>query len=127
MVGMVLLGVAGVAVVIIAVLVFRGRSETGAGDSPLWRAGPDGFFILGNYTPGTPIQYEYFVSGEWRGGTVPAAGLETFVYTGTPPVDVRFGDAELVSSGFMPVPSIGSGPASVDDDDDVNVGSPSAY
>jgi hypothetical protein len=114
----VVLGVFVAAVVgVVALFVFRGRHRGVA-----TRIGDDGFFVFGDITPGTDVAYEALVAGALKRGTVTASGGETFVYTGTPPTEVRIlgllGGTSVISS---PPPS--SGPAS----SDAFTGFPSAY
>jgi hypothetical protein len=123
-IGLVLLGVLGAALVAALVLFFRGQNKQNlSGGDVTTRIGADGFFIIGDFEPGVEVQYEAMIEGGWRRGLVPTAGSETFVYTGTPPTEVRILGMDGGSVRRSSPPS--SGPTI--DNDDVFTGSPGAY
>lgn len=109
--------------------VLRGRGASSPrddGDGVTTRVGSDGFFICGSFSSGTEVRYEALVNGTWRRGIAAVSGTETFVYTGTPPTEVRivgFDDDARVS---VPSPP-SSGPSSNDDDSGAFGDFPSAY
>jgi formylglycine-generating enzyme len=54
------------------------------------RAGEDGFFLrVPSAPPGSRARYECLVDGKTVTDVVPLAGEETFVYTGSPPSNIR--------------------------------------
>jgi hypothetical protein len=119
--GLVIIGVVVAALVAALVLLFRGRGGSASGSMARTRIGDDGFFIVGDFTPGTSVEYQALVAGTWRRGTALVSGAETFVYTGTPPTDVRI----LGESGVTSLQPPSAGPAS--SDDGPFAGFPSAY
>src|SRR5580704_6323182 len=113
---------AGLGVIGLLWLVLRPR-DTSGGSGATTRFGDDGFYIQGNFPNGAQVEYECLVNGSWRRGMAAVSGAETFVYTGTPPTEVRI----LGVVGGSPPSSgpISSGPAIVDDEP--FAGTPSAY
>jgi len=86
----------GLAAIIFAIFGIRRLTRSasgggGGGDNRVTtRNGADGFFLVApTLAAGSRVQYTCLVNGTWRGGVVPTAGVETFVYTGTPPAQVR--------------------------------------
>jgi hypothetical protein len=124
--GLVLVGILGAALVAGLVLFFsrqnRNRLSIGDVSDVRTRIGDDGFFVVGDFEPGAQVQYEALIQGGWRRGLAPIVGGETFVYTGTPPTDVRIVGIEggMLRRSIPP----SSGPASVDD---AFTGFPGAY
>lgn len=80
--------VAGLAVMGVLWFLLRPRGASGGGGADT-RIGADGFFVQGNFADGDQVEYECLVNGSWRRGMAALSGAETFVYTGTPPTEVR--------------------------------------
>ena len=124
--GLVIAIIAGVGVMGLLWMVLRPKSVAG-GVGASTRMGDDGFFIEGDFPDGAQVEYECLVNGSWRRGMAAVSGSETFVYTGTPPTEVRI--LGVVGGSPMSGGVISSGPissgASVDDEPFAGV--PSAY
>jgi len=109
-------------------MVLRPRGAAGSAGSST-RIGDDGFFVQGDFPDGAQVEYEALVNGTWRRGMAAVSGRETFVYTGTPPTEVRI--LGVIGGGVTSsVPSsagVLNAIASNDDDDEPFAGTPSAY
>jgi sulfatase modifying factor 1 len=137
----ILLAFGGGLVAIVVALVFGlrrlGGSALSSGtDAITTRNGADGFFLIApSVAAGSRVQYQCLVRGTWRSGVVPISGLETFVYTGTPPDQVRvlqvMASASPAWKAPPPQPSsyadYSSGSSSSSSDDSSFLGSPRAY
>ncbi len=114
--------VAGLGVMGLLWMVLRPRGASGGGATSS-RIAADGFFIQGDFSDGAQVEYECLVNGTWRRGMAAVSGAETFVYTGTPPTEVRI--LGVVGGGDRSSPPPSSGGSSTDDEPFAGI--PSAY
>ncbi len=121
--GLVIAIIAGIGVMGLLWIVLRPKTIVG-GAGASTRIGDDGFFVEGDFPYGAQVEYECLVNGSWRRGMASVSGSETFVYTGTPPTEVRI--LGIVGGGVPPSSGPSIGP-SIDDNDSSFVGTPSAY